>query len=113
MRKPIPLMLPAAALAVAVFPAHAARLTLSDFMAQCTANPSYCETANGNYIQNAARARSICLPKSVSQDQAQKDMMAWLRKEADKSKSVSLDTAQWDAINALWPCGADDGNNKV
>lgn len=113
MRKLIPLMIPAA-LVVAAFPAQAGgRMMLSDFMAQCTGNTSYCDGVNGAYIQNAEHVRSICLPKSISQEQAQKDMMAWLRKEADKGKTISLDNAQWDAINALWPCGADDGSNKV
>jgi transcriptional regulator GlxA family with amidase domain len=117
MRKRIAVLVPAAAVLAALasaVPAHgvAGRVMLSDFMAHCAADPSYCETATGAYIDNAQHVRAICVPKSVSQADAVRAMLAWLRKAADKGRVMSLDDAQWDAVNALWPCGGDE-NNKV
>lgn len=117
MRKQFAVLVPAAAAVAALvmaIPAHGtgARMMLSDFMQQCLVYPGYCEGINGSYITNAENAKSICVPKSMSHEQAVKDMMSWMKKQADKGKSISLDNAQWDAVNALFPCGGEE-NNKV
>jgi hypothetical protein len=94
---------------VAAGSATAAPQTLSEFMDKCSSNAQTCQLSVGDYIASASQNNFICLPKDVSHDAAIGNMLSWLRKANEKpdKANASAEDAQWDAVNALWPCHKD------
>ena len=106
MRNSLPVFAALAAL-VAAGSAFAAPQTLSEFLDTCTGSAPACRASLGDYIASASQNQLICKPDDVSQDRAVGDVLDWLRQAGNEKPAVakgSVDDAEWDAVNALWPC---------
>ena len=99
-----------AAALVAASAANAAAPTLSELVDRCRGNAQSCQADIGDYITSASQNHLICMPKDVSHNGAIDDMLDWLRQANSEKPAMangSADDAEWDAVNALWPCHKD------
>ncbi len=97
----------AAVAALIATPAAATRQSVAQYLDNCKSDERDCTMIAYNLILAGQNARYLCLPKSVSLDDAATQQVAWLRQHVvdhPRFASEDLEDAQWTAAEALWPC---------
>ncbi len=81
--------------------------SLSEYLNRCNSDPQTCTMVAYSLIENGSKVRYICVPKTVSLDDAAARQVAWLKERVQNNPRFGNENAtdaQWTAAEALWPC---------
>jgi hypothetical protein len=108
MKKSIVAIAAVAALIGTAGPVAGARQTVSEFLENCGSADKDCLSVTYNVILAGKSGGYICVPSTVSLDDAAAKQLAWLKQEAQSNPRFAkedLEEAQWAAAGELWSCG--------
>ncbi|MDE1984991.1 MAG: hypothetical protein KGL29_14535 [Alphaproteobacteria bacterium] len=83
------------------------RQTLSKFLESCNGSAQNCTMMTYNVIQAGKSSRYICVPRSITLEDAAAKQLDWLKQEVRDNPrfgNEDLEEAQWTAADKLWPC---------
>ena len=81
--------------------------SLSEFIMACGRDARVCHGNLEDYLRAANDQGFVCLPKDLPIEEAGRQELDWLRRQGAADQALNqgfAEDAQWEAINALWPC---------